>query len=214
LLGAAEDLVRRGRIRGLGVTLISQRPAVVNKDVLTQTETLVVLRMTGPQDVKAVAAWVKQHDIETSRRRCSRRCRRCRKATRGGGVPARSGSSKHTRARERETFDSSRTPKVGERIKPPKVLAPVDLERLRTTMAETIEKAKADDPKTLRTELQRVKGELQRASQQAGNRVSDKGIVDAARQLGYEKGYAKAVADMNDAYRKHLTAASRRSSTR
>ena len=33
-----EDLVRRGRARGLGITLITQRPAVLNKDVLTQVD--------------------------------------------------------------------------------------------------------------------------------------------------------------------------------
>jgi uncharacterized protein len=35
LLGAIEDLVRRGRARGLGVTLVTQCAAVLNKDVLT-----------------------------------------------------------------------------------------------------------------------------------------------------------------------------------
>lgn len=34
--GAIEQIVRRGRSRGLGVTLITQRSAVLNKDVLTQ----------------------------------------------------------------------------------------------------------------------------------------------------------------------------------
>ena len=34
-------LVRRGRSSGIGVTLISQRPQVLNKDVLTQAETLI-----------------------------------------------------------------------------------------------------------------------------------------------------------------------------
>lgn len=41
LLGAMEDLVRRGRARGIGCTLITQRPAVLHKDVLTQAEVLV-----------------------------------------------------------------------------------------------------------------------------------------------------------------------------
>src|SRR5688572_2629008 len=34
VLGATEDIVRRARIRGIGCTLISQRPQVINKDVL------------------------------------------------------------------------------------------------------------------------------------------------------------------------------------
>ncbi|MFC4244331.1 helicase HerA domain-containing protein [Gryllotalpicola reticulitermitis] len=36
LLGAMEDFARRGRLRGLTCTLVSQRPAVIHKDVLTQ----------------------------------------------------------------------------------------------------------------------------------------------------------------------------------
>jgi uncharacterized protein len=35
MLGAVEDLVRRGRARGIGVTLVTQRSAVLNKDVPT-----------------------------------------------------------------------------------------------------------------------------------------------------------------------------------
>jgi uncharacterized protein len=51
MAGAIEQLVRRGRSRGLGVTLITQRSAVLNKDVLTQADVLIVMRTTGPQDV-------------------------------------------------------------------------------------------------------------------------------------------------------------------
>src|SRR5207253_4107504 len=50
LLGSFEDIVRRGRARGLGVTLITQRAAVISKNVLTQTEVLVCLRVMAPQD--------------------------------------------------------------------------------------------------------------------------------------------------------------------
>lgn len=59
LLGAMDDVVRRGRAHGLGVTLISQRPAVLNKDVLGQAEVLIVLRMTNPRDVGAIDEWVR-----------------------------------------------------------------------------------------------------------------------------------------------------------
>jgi len=58
MFGAIDTMVRQGRVRGIGVTLISQRPAVVNKDVLTQTEVLLVLRITSPQDRKAIDDWI------------------------------------------------------------------------------------------------------------------------------------------------------------
>lgn len=51
---AVERLVRLGRNRGLGCTLISQRSAQVAKDVLTQMDVLIALRTVGPQDRKAL----------------------------------------------------------------------------------------------------------------------------------------------------------------
>lgn len=50
---AVERLVRLGRNRGIGVSLISQRPAQVNKDVLTQIDILIALHTVGPQDIRA-----------------------------------------------------------------------------------------------------------------------------------------------------------------
>src|SRR6185436_11224011 len=61
LLGAIEDLVRRGRARGIGVSLATQRAAVLNKNVLTQVEVLVALRLIAPQDRAAVEAWIEVH---------------------------------------------------------------------------------------------------------------------------------------------------------
>jgi len=56
--GAIDDLVRRGGNFNLGCTLISQRHAVVNKDVLSQTSCLMILRTIHDLDKKAVRAWV------------------------------------------------------------------------------------------------------------------------------------------------------------
>jgi Helicase HerA, central domain len=56
-LGAVDNFVRRGGNRNLGCSLISQRSAVVNKNVLTQSDFLVVLRTNAPQDKKAVSEW-------------------------------------------------------------------------------------------------------------------------------------------------------------
>jgi len=55
---AVERLVSRGRNKGIGVTLVSQRAATIHKDVLTQLDTLVVFGLTSPQDRKALREWV------------------------------------------------------------------------------------------------------------------------------------------------------------
>jgi DNA helicase HerA-like ATPase len=67
LLGAIEDLVRRGRARGIGVTLVTQRAAVLAKDVLTQAEVLVALRTIAPQDRDAIDAWIRVHGTPQER---------------------------------------------------------------------------------------------------------------------------------------------------
>ncbi len=61
---AVEALVVMGRNRGIGVSLINQRAATINKDVLTQLDTLVALRNVGPQDRKALRDWVEAHNGE------------------------------------------------------------------------------------------------------------------------------------------------------
>ena len=55
---AVERLIRLGRNRGYGMTLISQRPATIDKDVLSQCENLFVMRTTGPHDRKALHEWI------------------------------------------------------------------------------------------------------------------------------------------------------------
>lgn len=61
---AVERLVRLGRNRGYGCTLISQRPARVDKDVLSQCENLFVMRTTGPHDRHALEEWIEAKATE------------------------------------------------------------------------------------------------------------------------------------------------------
>jgi len=153
LLGAMEDLVRRGRARGIGVTLVTQRPAVLNKDVLTQVEVLIAMGMTGVTDVKAIDEWIKLHDLDdqASELRASL-----------PGLPVGTGwvwspswleILQRVSFRERHTFDSSATPKIGQVRVEPKVLASVDLTKLGEEIAATVEKQKAEDPKELRRRI-------------------------------------------------------------
>lgn len=64
VFNAVSNLVIMGRNRGIGVTLINQRAATINKDVLTQIDTLLAFQNTSPQDRKALADWVEFHSAE------------------------------------------------------------------------------------------------------------------------------------------------------
>lgn len=56
--GAVDDLVRKGGNFLLGCTLITQRSAVLNKDVLTQINCLIALRILHKLDKDAVKTWI------------------------------------------------------------------------------------------------------------------------------------------------------------
>lgn len=57
-LAAVDRLIRLGRNRGYGATLISQRTATIQKDVLTQCESLLAGRSIGKPDRVAMQEWI------------------------------------------------------------------------------------------------------------------------------------------------------------
>lgn len=57
-LAAVDTVVRRGRGKGIGVTMITQRPAVLNKNVLTQSDAAFIMNMTGETDLKTVREYL------------------------------------------------------------------------------------------------------------------------------------------------------------
>jgi DNA helicase HerA-like ATPase len=67
LLGHIEEIVRRGRVRGFIPWLITQRPAVVHKDVLSQADILIAMKLTASQDRDAIGAFGR--DIQLTPRR-------------------------------------------------------------------------------------------------------------------------------------------------
>jgi len=65
VFNAVSNLVVMGRNLGIGVTLLNQRAATVNKDVLTQCDTLIAFKNTSPQDRKALSEWM-EHNSDAS----------------------------------------------------------------------------------------------------------------------------------------------------
>lgn len=154
MLGAFQAIVRRGGIRGLGTTLISQRAALVNKSVLEQLDMLVLLRTVGPNDRKAVEGYVRAHGTDKQKAELLGSLASLALGEAWLWEPgAEPPLFARVKVRARRTFNSSATPRPGERRVEPRLLADVDLAAITAAMADTIEKAKADDPKELRKQL-------------------------------------------------------------
>jgi len=171
MLGAAEDIVRRGGQRGIGCVLVTQRSAVLNKNVLTQAQILVVLRTIAPQDLKAMKAWIDVHGDEEQGKTLMESLPSLPTGDAwfwSPGWPTTDGIFKRVHVLPIDTFDSGASPTPGAKPVEPKNLADIDLDALKDHMAATIEKAQANDPKLLRAEIARLKAEAVKKPAQPG----------------------------------------------
>ncbi len=158
LLRAWENIVRRGRARGLGMTMITQRSASINKNVLTQVQTLIAMRTTGPHDRKSIEEWVKYNDE-------SRDILKSLPSLADGEAwvwsPQFLKTTKKVKFRRRHTFDSGSTPKMAVKSKTA-TLADVNVDKLRERMADTIKRAEEDDPKILKRRIAELERDIKR----------------------------------------------------
>lgn len=158
MLGAMEDVVRRGRRKGIGCTLITQRAAVLNKNVLTQCEVLCALRLVHPKDIDAMEEWINVHGDPDKAKQMIASLPSLPVGTAWFWSPGFGDIFKCVHIRKRETFDSSATPKAGQIAATPKVLAPVDIAKLGQQIQATVQRVKENDP----TALKRKIAELER----------------------------------------------------
>ena len=150
-LGACQSLVRRGGIKGIGCTLITQRPAVLNKDVLSQVDMLTVLRMNHPKDLDAIDTWVRVHGDPDTAKKMIAELPSLPLGEAYVWAPVED-IFKRITFRDRETYDSGATPKAGEKRREAK-LAAVDLESLGESIRGSVERAKENDPKLLKAKI-------------------------------------------------------------
>jgi hypothetical protein len=110
VLGVIDRLVRRGRLRGIGTTLITQRSAVLHKNVLSQTDMLIAMCSVSPPDLRAIHDWLERSVTSHERNEC---LRSLPTLPVGGAYILASGRLnifKQIRFRKKETFDASATP--------------------------------------------------------------------------------------------------------
>jgi Helicase HerA, central domain len=164
LLGHIEEIVRRGRVRGFIPWLITQRPAVVHKDVLSQADILIAMKLTASQDRDAIGAWI---EGQADRQEGKRILGDLPRLQRGEGYLWAPGHGILDRATFPliRTFDSSRTPKRGERLASPRTLAEVDLTAIIAALA-AVESEDPEKPKDNRRQVQ-----LERELAQAKARI-------------------------------------------
>lgn len=159
MVGIFEEIVRLGRNYGIGVSMITQRPQSVNKEVLTQTECLVVLQVNGTPERKAIKEWVVQQGVDVN---LVESLPSLPVGTAYIWSPQWLNLFEKVKIGQKKTIDASSTPKVGEK-RVSRELKPLDLGELQNRMKSIIEQKKADDPRELRRRI----AELEKAPKAA-----------------------------------------------
>lgn len=174
MLGAVRRLWKMGRNFGIGASLISPRPAEVNKGVVNLTERMFCGRLKGPQDRKALEGWASAQDMDTNALDDLPRLPSGELLFWGERGPER------VRFFPKKTFDASKTPEHGD-ARPTGALPKIDLDAVRTAMAATIEEAKASDPKALRAriaELEKVVAAKVTPGASGKTKIIEKQVID------------------------------------
>jgi hypothetical protein len=168
-LGLVVWMVKRGGFLGIGTIVVTQRPASLSKNVLTQTELLVALQTMGEQDIDAIDGWFKHH---VSKEQRAEILANIAKLEKGEGYVLSGQILKgvfRIHFRRRRTFDSGATPTMGETVAQPKVVADVDLAKLSEAMAAAVEEVTRTDPEILRKRIRELEAQI--ASAQHGEKV-------------------------------------------
>jgi uncharacterized protein len=187
-----EEIVRRGRIKGFIPWLITQRPAVLSKDVLSQADGLVAFKLTASHDRDAIGAWIEGQADRAQGREILASLPTMQRGQGVVWIPGR-GVLETATFPTKATFDSSRTPKRGE-VRRDRTLKPLDLSKLQSRLAALEEETKANDPRVLKAEVARLTRELAKAqaAQPAPASAED---AQAAYVRGKVDGYAEGVKD-------------------
>lgn len=189
MLHAFNNLVSLGRGRGLRIMLISQRPAKIHKDSLTQAETLIAMRLIAPQDRSAVKDWIGEWadggaDIIASLPSLP---------TGEGWVwSPQSDYLKRTKFPLAITFDSGR-PEANAEMRD---LPPINTAALGEKMDAIRQEAMENDPRRLRAriaELEREKARIPDVTEVTQEQI-DKAF-DAGRRDGYSDGHIDGYAE-------------------
>jgi uncharacterized protein len=172
-MGAIAVLVEEGRNVGIGVTLVTQRSARLNKDVAELADCMIAFRIVGPNSMRAVLDWLGEH---VDKARLKDIGEKLRSLPRGSALVVSPGWLEYegiVAIRKRQTFDSSKTPEPGKQVRASGAGAKPDLGKYRERLAEVVERAKADDPKALRARVAELEKQVAKKGAAVPNKIVD-----------------------------------------
>lgn len=141
VLHEVDRIARRGRARGLRLISLTQRPARLHKDVLSQAAALVAMRLTSPHDRAAIEDWIKGN-ADSSQAKAVMDSLATLPIGSGWVWAPDLNMLEKVAFPAIKTLDTSATPKAGETRVEPKTLAQVDVSAIREALDVSTEDEK------------------------------------------------------------------------
>jgi hypothetical protein len=186
-----EEIVRRGRVRGFTPWLITQRPASLNKDVLSQATALICMRMTGAQDRSAIGDVIEgQADKATAKAIIDAMPRH--KVGEGMVWAPMQDILLPAKFPKIKTFDSMSADTAHKHAD--RKLPPIDVDSLKEKLASVEVETKANDPTALKKRIRELEAEVARKPTSAIDAAALDRAQKEAHADGRRQGFAEAVA--------------------
>lgn len=155
--GAMSDVVRRGRKKGIGVTMISQRPQALSTDVRNQCDVMTLLRVKGTHDLDAIEDWLDSNGFPAKDIRAQ-----MPKLRPGDfffcGLSDDDGELFKRESTHRKSYDSGRTPEEGDEAVG--LVAAFDADTLRAWLGDAADELAKNDPKELQQQIRDLEAKV------------------------------------------------------
>lgn len=208
MLHAGNRLMSGGRSLGIRGMMITQRPAKLHKDALTCADTLIAMRVIAPQDRSAIKDWIDGAGDAAQGRAVLDSLAGLKRGEGWVWYPEGGYLERH-KFPTITTYDSSATPEHGAKASPE--VSQIDLDEVRSAMAEAVEEAKANDPRELKKQVADLKRQLAEAAKEkpAKVEIKERAVVTDAQIKRAEKLIERlsAASEMAAAAAKEISAA-------
>lgn len=185
----AKMLATAGRSKGVRLILATQRTQSLHNALLGSCDTMIAMRMTAPADQEPVLKWLKANvDKETAEKIGG-----SLSSLKTGSAWVCSGESRMFELvpfRMIKTYDNTATPTEDIEVIDVKH-ASVDIASLKAIIGDAVKEAEANDPKALRAEIAKLRGEIGKRAPQID--ADHRHQVDQAYDRGYSTGANDAI---------------------
>lgn len=179
---AINTTVRRTRIRGIGCMMITQNPQDADKSSLNMADTVIAMRTAGSQAIDAIKLWVGRNGSKEDMLKMTSTLPSLE--TGHGWIWApQLGIFQQATFALCKTFDSSKTPELGEKVIAPKVLAKVDIATLGKKIEDQVREERENSTEYLREKIR----QLQAQPKSADDTERVMGLMEQVAQIEQER---------------------------